>query len=35
MNAMLRLVAWLIAVALVAMPVIAVLRGWVGADHWP
>lgn len=35
MNAMLRLVAWLIAVALVALPVVAVLRGWIGAEQWP
>lgn len=35
MNAMLRLAAWLIAVALVALPVVAVLRGWIGADRWP
>ncbi|GGZ51378.1 cell division protein FtsQ [Lysobacter xinjiangensis] len=32
---MLRLAAWLIAVALVALPVVAVLRGWIGADRWP
>lgn len=35
MNAMLRLAAWLIAVALVALPVVAVLRGWIGTDRWP
>ncbi len=35
MNAMLRLVAWLAAVALVALPVVAVLRGWIGAEQWP
>lgn len=35
MNAMVRLVAWLIAVALVALPVVAVLRGWIGAEQWP
>lgn len=35
MNAMLRLMAWLIAVALVALPVIAVLHGWIGAERWP
>ena len=35
MNAMLRLMAWLIAVALVALPVIAVLHGWIGAQRWP
>ncbi|GAB1594510.1 cell division protein FtsQ/DivIB [Lysobacter claricitrinus] len=35
MNPMLRLAGWLIAVALVALPVVAVLRGWIGADRWP
>ncbi len=35
MNAMLRLLAWILAVALVALPVVAVLNGWVGAGHWP
>lgn len=35
MNALLRLVGWLLAVALVALPVVAVLNGWVGAGHWP
>ncbi|MDQ3269843.1 MAG: cell division protein FtsQ/DivIB [Pseudomonadota bacterium] len=35
MNAMLRLVAWMLAVALVALPVVAVLNGWIGRDHWP
>lgn len=35
MNAMLRLVGWVLAVALVALPVVAVLNGWVGAGHWP
>ena len=35
MNAMLRLVGWLLALALVALPVVAVLNGWVGAGHWP
>ncbi len=35
MNAMLRLAAWLVAVALVALPVVAVLRGWIGAEQWP
>lgn len=32
---MLRLLAWLLAVALVALPVVAVLNGWVGAERWP
>lgn len=35
MNAMLRLVGWLLAVALVALPVVALLNGWIGAGHWP
>ncbi len=35
MNAMLRLVGWLLALALVALPVVAVLNGWIGADQWP
>ncbi|MGY3265924.1 cell division protein FtsQ/DivIB [Lysobacter sp. HA35] len=35
MNPMLRLAGWLIAVALVALPVVAVLRGWIGSDRWP
>ena len=35
MNAMLRLVGWLLAVALIALPVVAVLNGWIGAGQWP
>ena len=35
MNAALRILAWLLALALVALPVVAVLNGWVGADRWP
>lgn len=35
MNAMLRLLGWTLAVALVALPLVAVLNGWVGAGHWP
>ena len=35
MNAALRILAWLLAVALVALPVVAVLNGWVGAERWP
>lgn len=35
MSAMLRLLAWLLAVALVALPVVAVLNGWVGQERWP
>ena len=32
---MLRLLAWIVAVALVALPVVAVVNGWVGGDKWP
>lgn len=35
MNAALRILAWLLAVALVALPVVAVVNGWIGADRWP
>ena len=35
MNALLRIAGWVLAVALVVMPVVAVLNGWVGAGHWP
>lgn len=35
MNALARLMVWSLAVALVALPVVAVLKGWIGADRWP
>lgn len=35
MNALLRIVAWMLAVVLVALPVVAVLNGWIGAERWP
>ena len=35
MSAMLRLLAWVLAVALVALPVVAVVNGWVGGTQWP
>lgn len=35
MSAFLRLMAWLLALALVVLPVVAVIRGWVGAERWP
>lgn len=35
MNAALRILAWLLALALVALPVVAVVNGWIGADRWP
>jgi cell division protein FtsQ len=34
-NALLRIVGWVLAVALVVLPIVAVLNGWVGANHWP
>ena len=35
MNAILRILAWTLAVVLVALPVVAVVNGWIGADRWP
>lgn len=35
MNAMLRFIAWTLALALVALPVVAVVNGWVGAERFP
>ena len=35
MNVLLRLLLWVLALAVVALPVVAVLGGWVGADRWP
>ncbi|WP_058835524.1 cell division protein FtsQ/DivIB [Luteimonas abyssi] len=35
MSALLRILAWTLALALVALPVVAVLQGWIGADRWP
>lgn len=35
MSALLRLSAWILAVALVLLPVVAVLEGWIGAERWP
>jgi cell division protein FtsQ len=34
-KALLRIAAWVFAVAIVALPVVAVLNGWIGADRWP
>ncbi|KLJ02342.1 cell division protein FtsQ/DivIB [Luteimonas sp. FCS-9] len=30
-----RILAWLLALALVALPVVAVMKGWIGAERWP
>lgn len=35
MNAMLRLAAWVLALLLVALPVVAVIQGWAGSERWP
>src|SRR3546814_5872529 len=35
MSTFLRVAAWIIALSLVALPVVAVLQGWIGADRWP
>ncbi|WP_417472386.1 cell division protein FtsQ/DivIB [Luteimonas mephitis] len=35
MSAFLRIAAWILAVALVVLPVVAVLEGWIGAERWP
>lgn len=35
MNALLRIAAWTLAIALVAAPVVAVLNGWIGGERWP
>ena len=35
MNSALRILTWLIALALVALPVVAVVNGWIGAERWP
>lgn len=35
MSALLRIAAWILAVALVALPVVAIVNGWIGADRWP
>jgi cell division protein FtsQ len=35
MNAAIRLIAWTLAILVAALPVVAVLNGWIAADHWP
>ena len=35
MNALLRIVGWVLALGVVVLPVVAVLNGWVGAGQWP
>jgi len=35
MNALLRILAWTLAIGLVVAPVVAVLNGWIGGSRWP
>ena len=35
LHASLRIATWTLALALVALPVVALLNGWIGADRWP
>ncbi|MDQ6646402.1 MAG: FtsQ-type POTRA domain-containing protein, partial [Pseudomonadota bacterium] len=35
MKGAVRLVAWCLAIALVALPIVGVLRGWFAANRWP
>lgn len=35
MSALLRTFVWTLALAVVALPVVAVLQGWIGAERWP
>lgn len=35
MSALARILAWTLAVALVALPLVAVVQGWIGAERWP
>ena len=35
MSALVRIAAWTLAVGLVALPVVAVLNGWIAGDRWP
>lgn len=34
-GAVLRIAAWTLALALVVLPVVAVVNGWIGAQRWP
>jgi cell division protein FtsQ len=34
-NALLRILAWTLALALVTLPVVAIVNGWIGTRHWP
>ncbi|MDQ2701589.1 MAG: cell division protein FtsQ/DivIB [Pseudomonadota bacterium] len=34
-SAAMRVAVWTLALALVALPVVAVVQGWIGAERWP
>ena len=35
MNALVRIAAWILAITLVTLPVVAVLNGWIAGSRWP
>lgn len=35
MSALVRIAAWTLAIGLVALPVVAVLNGWIAGERWP
>ncbi len=35
MTALIRFLAWALALALVALPVVALVNGWIGVNRWP
>jgi cell division protein FtsQ len=35
MNVLMRIAAWILAIALVTFPVVAVLNGWIAGSRWP
>jgi len=35
MTALMRLLGWLLAIALVSMPLVALFNGWWGSERWP
>ena len=35
MNALQRISAWILAIALVTLPAVAVLNGWIAGSRWP
>ncbi|MBB5014552.1 cell division protein FtsQ/DivIB [Rehaibacterium terrae] len=35
MNAGVRLTAWIVALLMLALPIVAVLNGWIASERWP